>query len=152
MAISIPSGTKKFRPAVIPLFVFFVVSIMLVAFLLIGIKHGFHFYLRPLAIVAGCVVIYSLGASWMLSALNSAGFSADGIYGHSVWGRRRFVRWQDIAMARTFRFFNLRWIRLHAATNKKVTWLPLFQTQKADFYLEIRRLAPPDSPVLRCLQ
>ena len=117
------------------------------------ITDGLHFDRQRLAFWSGfglVALVFSIGYSWMLSLLFPDAFSADGIYGHSFWGRRRFVRWQDISSAQTFRLGNLRWIRVYA-TDGNITWLALFQSRDIEFRHEIKRLAPPSSPVLNCL-
>lgn len=147
MANSIPSECRKFRAAVMPMATFMFVTGMAMVILLIVITDGFHFDRRALAIATGTALAFSIAYSWMLSCLFPAAFSAEGIYGHSFWARRRFVRWPDVASARTFRLANLRWLRVYAADGT-VTWLPLFQSQGAEFCEEIRRLAPPGNPIL----
>ena len=113
-------------------------------------KDGWHFNRHALVSAAGFQVILSLVLSWMLSLVFPDAFSADGIYGHSFWGFRRFISWRDVAAARTFRLLNLRWLRVYAADGK-VTWLALFQSRSVEFRQEIRRLAPAESPVLKYL-
>jgi hypothetical protein len=150
MANSIPTGCRKFRAAVIPQSVFMFVGSMLIVLTLIVMRDGFHFdrrALAALAIATGALLVLSILDSWILSLAFTAAFSSEGIYGHSVWGWRRFVRWQDISSVRTFRLANLRWLRVFAADGK-VTWVALFQSKNADFREEIRRLAPPGHAVL----
>jgi hypothetical protein len=150
MTVSIPSDCRKFRAAVVPLFAFVLAGTIVVLWCLILATDGWHFDRHAAAFASGFEAVFSLGASWMLSLLFPDGFSEKGIYGHSFWGRRRFVGWQDVAAARTLRLFNLRFLRVYA-TDGKVTWLALFQSQGAEFRQEIRRLAPPESLVLKCL-
>ena len=148
--MSIPANIKKFRSAIIPGAIFVFVCGMTGAFCLIVIIQGWHFDFHALAIVTVVEVIYSFFASLMMSFVFPVGFSADGIYGHSFWGRRRFVSWQQIVTARTFGLFKFRFLRVYSA-DCKVTWLALFQSHDAEFRDEIRRLAPPSSPVLQFL-
>ena len=151
MTTAIPSDCRKFRAAVTPMSIFILVVAVLVQFCLCFINDGLHFDRYDLAILIGFAVVFSIGWSWMISLLCPAAFSADGIYAHSFWGRRRFVRWQDVVKARTFRIANLPWVRVSGA-DSKITWLALFQVRKNDFCQEIRRFAPPDSPVLQCIR
>jgi len=148
MAISIPSDCRKFRAAITPMFVCVSVMGIFGLFCVVLILDGPHFDRHALAVASASVPVSSLVLSWLLSILYPASFSADGIYGHSFWGRRRFIRWQDVATARRFRLLNLRWLRIYTTGDSKVTWLALFQSHKADFRQEIQRLAPADSPVL----
>jgi hypothetical protein len=98
------------------------------------------------------LVVYSLVVAWLLALLFPAGFSADGVFGHSACGMRRFVSWREIAVVRTFSIFNLRWLRVYTTTNTQVTCLPLFQTHKAEFHQEIQRFAPAGNPLLKRLR
>jgi hypothetical protein len=150
MAITVPSNVRKFRAALIPTFVF-VFGIGVVGLLsYVLATEGWHFDWHALAFAVGFQVVFSVVLSWMLSTLFPDAFSADGIYGHSFWGRQRFVIWRDVTDARTFRLLHLRWLRVYALDGK-VTWLALFQSRGDEFRQEIRRLAPADNPVLRCL-
>jgi len=150
MAISIPSDCRKFRAAVIPVFAFLFIIATTVLFCLILAADGWHFDRNLAAFAAGFEAICSFVVSWMLSRLYPDAISVDGIYGHSAWGRRHFVAWKDVAAARTFRLLNLQWLRVDAGDGR-ATWLALFHSQDADFRQEIQRLAPPDSPILKCV-
>ncbi len=129
------------------MFGFIFVASMLLLMLLITIIDGFHFNLGGLAIAGGTCLVSSTVYSWILSVVFPAAFSADGIYGHSFWGRRRFVRWQDVASVKPIRLGNLRWLRIYAADGK-ITWLAMFQARKLEFRQEFSRLAPATCPVL----
>lgn len=89
----------------------------------------------------------ALLASWGLSRFYCDMFSAEGIQGHSFWGSRRFIRWQDIRQVRAFRLLHLRFLRLFSSADQKVTWIGLFPARPKIFSSEIQRLAPADSPV-----
>jgi hypothetical protein len=147
MAFSIPSDCRKFRAAVAPMTTFIFVGGMVILFIFIVIRDGFHFDQRVLAFVTGFALMFSIIYSFVLSLVFPAAFSLDGIYGHSFWGRRRFVRWQDISSVRKFRLVSLRWLRVYS-TDERVIWLALFQSHGTEFRQEIRRLAPPSNPVL----
>jgi hypothetical protein len=134
------------------MFVCVVVLGLLGLFCVVLTVDGMHFDPRALAIGSASVPVTSLASAWLVSILFPAALSSDGVYGHSFWGSRRFVGWQDIAAARTFTLLNLRWLRIYRTGDNKVTWVALFQSHKAEFREEIRRLAPADSPVLNHLQ
>lgn len=150
MALSIPSDCRKFRAAIAPMSIFIFVSGMVGLLILIVIEDGLHFDQRALAFATGFAVVLSIVCSWILSLVFPAAVSSDGIYGHSFWGRRRFIRWQDISSVHTFRLVSFRWLRVYN-TDGRVTWLALFQSRGTEFRQEIRRLAPPSSPVLNHL-
>ena len=117
-------------------------------FCVVLILDGLHFDRHALAVASASIPVSSLVLSWLLTILFPASFSAEGIYGHSFWGRRRFVHWRDVVAARPLRLLNLRWLRIYTTVDSKVTWLALFQSHKAEFRQEMQRLAPADSPVL----
>jgi hypothetical protein len=148
--MSIPANIKKFRTAIIPGAIFVFVGGMALILCFNLITDGLHVDLHALVIVGGFGVIFSFLWSWLMSVGFPVGFSKDGFYGYSFWGRRRFVSWQQIATARTFRLFNLKWLRIYAADGK-ITCLALFQSHGTEFREEIRRLAPPSNPVLQLL-
>ncbi|MFN7140250.1 MAG: hypothetical protein ACK4UN_13020 [Limisphaerales bacterium] len=52
--------------------------------------------------------------------------SAEGLQGYSVWGTRRFIRWEGVDCVKRLRLGNLVWLRLFSRENGKVIWLPLF--------------------------
>jgi hypothetical protein len=147
MAIRTPSSCRKFRAAVIPLLVFLLMVALPGLFCVVLVVDGLKFDRHALAGASVFVPVLSAVMAWLLSALYPASFSADGIYGHSFWGIRRYIHWRDIADARTFRLLNLAWLRIYTVDNR-VTWLALFQSDKAKFRQEVQRLAPAGSPVL----
>jgi hypothetical protein len=132
------------------LFIFLFLAILLMLLVVIPLKNGWHIKWHVLAVAADFAFVYSVICAWAISLLYQDSFSAEGIYGHSFWGFRRFVRWQDVTSARTLRLFNLKFLRLYS-TNGQVTWLALFTAQKIIFREEIRRLAPANNPVLNFL-
>lgn len=150
--ISIPSDCRKFKAAVIPLFLCVLLLSIVGLFCVVLISGEWHFDRLEMAGATVFVLVCSPLMAWLLSVGYPASFSADGVYGHSFWGTRSFVRWQDIAVARTFRLLNLRWLRIYTTDYSKVVWLALFQSHKAEFLQEIQRLAPVDSPVFKHLQ
>ena len=151
MHIRIPSSCRKFRAATTPLFVFLLIVALPGLFCLVLVLDGLKFDRHALAAASVFVVVFSAMMAWLLSILYPASFSADGIYGHSFWGIRRFIQWRDIADAKTCRLLNLLWLRIYT-TDNRVTWLALFQSHKPEFQQEIQRLAPTGSSVLNHLR
>jgi hypothetical protein len=120
-------------------------------FCIVLILDGLKFDRPALLIAAIFVTICSPAGALFLSFFYTAGFSSDGIYGHSFWGIRRFASWGDIVDARPFRLLNLPWLRVYTG-DKRVTWVALFQSREPEFRQEIRRLAPVGSPILNHLR
>lgn len=150
MSVSVPHDCKKFRPAVVPMSIFIFAGGMLGAFCLVIITEGFHFNAVVWSVAAGLGAVFSVCWSCVIFLVYSAAFSAEGIYGHSFWGFRRFIGWQHIAEAKIFRVINLPFLRVYG-TDGKVTWLALFQVTREEFCQEVRKFAPPNSPVLQYL-
>jgi len=150
MAITLPSDARKFRVAVTPLFVFVFAIAVAGLCCYVFAKDGWHFNRHALAFAIGFQAIVAFVLSWTVSFCCRDALSSDGIYGHSFWGQRRFVCWRDVTDARTLRIFNLRCLRVYAVDGK-VTWLALFQSRDTEFRQEIRRLAPSENPILKCL-
>ena len=152
MGISIPSGCRKFRVAVKPLFTLILGFGLPGLFCAILLIDGLNFDRIALAVASAAAIPIALVAAWSLSFLFPDALSPEGVYGHSFWGRRNFVRWQDITAVRSLRILNLRWLRVYSTIESKTTWLGLFQARRVEFRQEVQRLAPPGSPVLTCLR
>ena len=91
---------------------------------------------------------FALIMSWLLAVFFPTIVTPEGIYGHSVWGNRRFIRWQDIDHVKPFKLLNLRYLRLYSK-DQTVTWINLFPANPAQYYGTLRRLAPADAALLR---
>ncbi len=143
------SESNVFRVAIRPLFWFFLFSGLTGTFGFILISRGLDgFSTQGMAVSAIGVVPSSLFFSWLMSLLYPVHVSEEGLRGHSVWGGRMFCAWQDITEARKFRLINLRWLRIYSAKDRKVMWLPLFQSHEREFFEAIAQFAPADSPIL----
>jgi hypothetical protein len=151
MATRIPSNAKRFRPAILPSAAFLLLVALSGLFCIVLILDGLKFDRHALLIAVIFVTICSLAGALFLSFFSTAGFSSDGVYGHSFWGVRRFASWRDIEDARPFRLLNLPWLRVYTV-DKRVTWLALFQSREPEFRQEIQRLAPVSSPILNHLR
>ena len=138
-----------FRPSVISLLLLLYPGSFVWFMVLVVLDEGLRF--DRAAIRFGLLVCTpgALVMSWMISRCFSGVVSTDGIQGHSVWGSRRFIRWQDIEKVRSFDLFHLRYLRLFSRQGRKVTWIALFQARAEEYRTEIQRLAPSDSPILR---
>jgi hypothetical protein len=119
------------------------------------IRHGFvdwHLVGRIILSTTPKLFFFSFGCAfiwaWIIFLLFPALISGQGIRGHSFWGMRRFVGWEEIVKVKKFSLFGLPYLRIFSATDGKVTWLPLFQSQMVEFRNEIRKFAPSNSPLL----
>lgn len=151
MANFIPPALKKFRGSIISGTIFVFLLAVAGAFVFEISVHGFADTIRHWPIFVGASLFWgapvSLFSVLALVLLNPVAFSNEGIYGYSVWGTKCFLHWEDIQQARRFKLFNLTWLRIYSKANKNVLWLPLFQSQPAEFMREIGKFAPPGSPI-----
>jgi hypothetical protein len=140
--------TKVFRAALFPL----AVTIAGPAFIIIcGLSLQVEGWRRldwkALALGAASIVLAGAAFSWCISVLFPVKLSPTGIHGHSPWGLPRFIRWPDIARAAPFPCLFFKFLRLYPAAGPGTTWIALSQGRQKEFEDEIRKLAPPDSPI-----
>src|ERR1051326_334954 len=102
MATPIPSSCRKFRAEIVPLFLCLFVLALPGSLCVVLVRYRFKVDLHALARAGVSVPVLCAVMAWLLSVFYSAGLSADGIYGHSFWGMRRFIHWREIADAKTF--------------------------------------------------
>lgn len=152
MTSRIPPNTKLFRAAVVPMFicVFVLGALLFNGFVMMS--DGLSIDWSAFTIGAVASLPNAFVGAMALWYFFPAAFSVDGIYGHSFWGVRRFIRWSDIVETRTFWLINLRYLRLYSKVDRSVTWVALFQSHKAEFRNEIVKLAPPQNPILKHLE
>ena len=141
---------KVFRIAVIPAFLF-----------IAGLGLSLYFCVMPMMFGVPDVTIMLIGAAggalagflyaWIISVCFTVKFGSNGVYGHSFWGVRRFIAWQEIAEIRPFRLLNLRFLRLYRSDRTGPTWIPLFLASRSEWVEEVRRLAPSENPILEHL-
>jgi MFS family permease len=158
MADQMPPEAKRFKVSITSLFLYSIVAGV------IGVVGGFlllpvfHVHLdllmfwrvtqnTILPILLLCVIMTLV----LYVVAIPTGISSDGIYARSSSGFRRFIGWADIAKVKKRTIFNLRFLRLYSSVDGKVTSVPLFLACKNEFRDEIRKFAPPDSPILKFL-
>ena len=147
MVSKITSKVKWFQPAVIPMFLVllcFYVTGLAIGYFVPFLISGFMFPVREMLLyppnILGIFVVYIM--AFLISRFCPVGFKSGGVFGHSFWGFRSFIRWQNIKMVRPCKFFNLLFIRLYSNENSKVTWLMFSPKEPAKFRKEFLRLAP----------
>jgi hypothetical protein len=159
MANPIPLDEKRFKVSILSLLLYsgmaccigIVVGYLAILFHdnHVDLQRFLHAVLLSIFPILLCGVIVTF---LMYIATISMGFSADGIYGGSFFGLRRFIRWTDIAKVKKFSLLNLKYLRIYSMADGKVTWLILNQAHKKEFFDEMRKFAPPESPVLQFLK
>jgi hypothetical protein len=158
MANQMPLDVKRFKVSITSLFLYSIVGGFIgcaVGFLLLPI---FHVHLDLLLFwriskisILPILLLCAIMTLVLYVAAIPTGFSSDGIYASSRWGFRRFIRWSDIAKVRRFPLLNLKFLWVYSSVDGKVTSVSLFQAHKKEFEDEIRKFAPPESPVLTFL-
>jgi hypothetical protein len=156
VTVLIPPDVKRFRMAILPLAInIFVAGFILghgLGISLILIKHGFHidwmFIVKIILLSILPMLAFAFIWALMMNLLYPSYVSSSGIYGHSILGARRYLNWTDMVQARKFRLGNSVYLRLYDNTGRAVIWLPLFQSPLVEFRNEIRKFAPPNSPIL----
>lgn len=145
--------SKIFRIAVLPMFVCSAMIGIPTAFGAIILMEGFrqvNVVALFLGVLVGAPVVFL--NVWLISLCFTMELTSEGVFGHSFWGIRRFIGWQDIGTVRPFHFLNLRFLRLYPPGGTCPTWIALFQAHKTEFVQELQRLLPPDSPVRNYLR
>jgi hypothetical protein len=152
MSTSPEQDVKVFRAAVLPVFTPMAAVGLPLYFCIILFTDGLHRVDVPaLFIGALAEALFCLVYAWVMTLCFTLKLTSEGVLGHSVWGLRRFIRWQDVATIRPFRFFSLRYLRLYPESGNRPIWIASFQARRADFEQELRRLSPPDCPIRKYL-
>jgi hypothetical protein len=138
---------KVFRVAVIP-FVVCTATIGVPLGLCVAVARLGSRNIPSLLIGAAGGVLAAFLCAWLVALYFTLKVGPHGVYGHSFWGVRQFVGWQEIADIRTFDFFNLGFLRLYGVGRTRPVWMPLFLARRAECVQELRRVAPPGNPVL----
>jgi ABC-type dipeptide/oligopeptide/nickel transport system permease component len=158
MAIQIPPDVKKFKVSIMSLVLCSIITCIIgivVGFVVVAFQHGsidFPRFWKILKIemplnLSGFVIL----TFYLYLVIIPTGISSDGIYARSLLGFRRHIRWADFAKIRKFTLLNLQYLLIYSSIDGKATSLPLFQARKKEFWDEIRKFVPPDSPILKFL-
>ncbi|HVF09797.1 MAG TPA: hypothetical protein VNA16_03295 [Abditibacteriaceae bacterium] len=73
--------------------------------------------------------------------------TAEGIRGHSFWGKPVKLSWKEIATVKRTHFIGLKYLKLSSQTKKNVMWLPLFLSNKSGFKAAIKEYAGAQNPL-----
>lgn len=154
MANEMPPDIKQFKVSIFSLFLFLTEGVFtsaVISFFIFG-RTDLHRFLDAIEIAMPFLLLLVIIMTSLLYVVTKPiGFSPDGIYASSQWGFRRFIHWSEIAKVQKNRLLNLKFLKIYSSIDGKVTRLLLFQVQKKEFRDEIRKFAPPDSPILNFL-
>jgi hypothetical protein len=148
MSVDAKQELKIFRAALFPLSLAIsgpaLVIVLGLNFRLFGWKH---LEFKSLVEAAVAVEIAGIVCAWVISVCFPNKLGPSGVWGHSFWGVPRFIRWQDIREAKPLSYLSFTFLRLYPTDGTGPTWIALSQARKQEFAEEIRKLAPPESPL-----
>ena len=159
MKTPIPADAKRFQMRIMPPLIFMVVGGLLAGHIpgitMVLAKNGHNLrwmmILKIILFSIPVVLAFAFVIAWLLSVLLPTYTSVNGVHGHSFWYVRQFLNWSDIKQAKRFKLCNLAYVRLYSGKDSKVMWFPLYQKPSPEFQNEIRKFAPPGSPILEHL-
>jgi hypothetical protein len=148
MSVDAKQDIKVFRAALFPAFI-------AIAGPALGIVLGFvvqldgwrHLDARSLLTAVVAVASAGFASAWVVSVCFPTKLGPSGVQGHSFWGAPRLIRWGDIHRAVSFHYLTLKFLRLFPSDGTAPTWIALSQARRREFEEEIRKLAPPESPI-----
>ena len=114
-------------------------------------RHRAYVPFIALGLSTAAGIAISLLGSWVVSKLFPGALSGGGVHGHTFWGRKSIVPWDEIVSVKPFALANLRWVLIYSSKQRKTTWFSLFQSQPADLLDAVAQLGPPDNALLRHL-
>src|SRR5438093_1557027 len=120
---------KVFRAAVVPTFLTIAALGLPLYFCMMLLEFGLQ-DISGLFIGAAGGALAGFLYTWGITLCFTLKLAPEGVYGHSFWGVRRFIRWQDIGEVRPFRLLNLRYLRLYGAGKSSPTWIALFLARR----------------------
>lgn len=112
--------------------------------------------LPPLSLGAVTLVgtlLLSAAANWVIIRQFTVQVSATRLRCCDVWGKYLDVEWERIERAKpTKAFFGISYIRVFSSQLKRPIWLPLFLTERSEFFECVLKFSKPDSPLVQALQ
>jgi hypothetical protein len=135
-------GSRTFRTAVLPGFMFMLVDIPL-AVMLVAVFEGTTDGLLFNTLVATTAgVPLSVLGSFVISWSFKIVVSASGLKGYSASVFHRTFSWNDIEPVGPIRILTLRYLRLRSISSGKRMWVPLFLRRGEEFRECVETFAP----------
>jgi len=148
MTMDAKQDRKVFRAALFPLSIAIAgPALVIVCCLTIRLEGWRGLDLKSLFEGAVAIELAGLAFAWVISVCFPNKLGPSGVDGHSFWGVRRFIRWQDIQRASPFRYLGFKFLRLYPGGGRGATWIAFSQARQKEFEEEIRKLAPLESPI-----
>jgi cyanate permease len=125
----------------------FVISALIFTALMVA-DHGFD--LNPAGLLAAYVTA-AIGAfcvQFLLSRLSFVEVARDGISGSTFWGRRGFVRWEQIRSTHLYYVFPMGLIHVRTLDKSPALWLPTHVKRQSNLAEDLRNFAPADNPLV----
>lgn len=117
---------------------------------LIFLDEGLSISLLGLAFGLGCGALWALGFQFLLSRLSYVEVQPDGVGGSTFWGRRGFMKWDQIRSARRYDFLAMGLVHVRASGGSPSLWLPTYVARQQALVQDLRKLAPTGSPLPGC--
>jgi hypothetical protein len=121
-----------------------------IAIVLVRVKDHFDWAVvsKTAPYIVPILLVYAFVFAVAISLFYPCSITSTGVYGHSFWGLRRYLGWNEISAAKKKRIGNLVFLSLSSKTGGAAIWLPLFQSRRAEFVETVRKSASPNHPVL----
>jgi hypothetical protein len=111
--------------------------------------HGFDLSVMGLLRAYGLGAIWAFGFQFLLSKLSFVEVGREGISGSTFWGRRGFVRWDQIRNTRRYYVFPMGAIHVRTLDKSSPTlWLPTHVERQSALAEDLRNFGPASSPLI----
>jgi hypothetical protein len=111
-------------------------------------EHGLELSPVGLLLSYGSGAIWVFGFQFVLSRLYFVEVSRDGISGSTFWGRRGFLRWDQIRSTRLYYMFPLGLMHVRTFDHSPALWLPTHVRGQSDLAKDLRNFAPTGNPLV----
>jgi hypothetical protein len=110
--------------------------------------YGFDLSPSGLLVGYGAGGIWAFGFQFLLSRLSFVEVGRDGIWGSTFWGRRRFVRWDQIRSIRRYYVFPMGQVHVRMLDKSPALWLPTHVKRQSNLADDLRNFAPAGNPLV----
>jgi len=129
-------------------FVAMFVLVALIGTALIVAVHGFDLSPVGLLVAYGAAGIWVFGFQFLLSRLSFVEVARDGVSGSTFWGRRGFVRWDQIRSTRRYYLFPMGLVHVRTLDKSPALWLPTHVKGQSNLAKDLRNFAPAGNPLV----
>ncbi|MEN8146328.1 MAG: hypothetical protein ABFR02_01770 [Campylobacterota bacterium] len=136
--------TKKYKIKFLP---FFIVVFLVLTFciLLYESTNLQTFNLCKIKSVLIFTFSWSFISSIIVTLFLTTDISINSIKGYDVFGRKKFVEWNEITRCKYTNFFGLKYIKLFHESSRWPVWIPLYLKDINGFSDEIIKIVPENN-------